>query len=195
MRQKNRNEKMDAPQAEKHPAKRYRFRSPVELDTIDYKIIELLQHNARMSAKDISEKVFLSSTSVGTRIDRLIQKGIITGFSAKINAHALGYFTKAFISLELEPYQKKEFYPYIATCPNVVECNCVTGEFAMLIEVVFLNTIELDSFIGELQKYGKTKTLIAFSTSVEHRESYWSANQIERMTSEDGSVENGGSRS
>jgi Lrp/AsnC family leucine-responsive transcriptional regulator len=120
----------------------------------------------------------------------LMQKGIIAGFSAKINAHALGYFTKAFISLELEPYQKKEFYPYIATIPNVVECNCVTGDFAMLIEVAFLNTIELDLFIGELQKFGRTRTLIVFSTSVEHRETYWNANQPEGMRSEDKQGEN-----
>ena len=39
----------------------------------------------------------------------------------------------------------------------------------MLIEVAFENTVELDHFINELQHFGKTKTLIAFSTSVEHR--------------------------
>lgn len=39
----------------------------------------------------------------------------------------------------------------------------------MLLEVLFQSTIELDQFIGELQRYGRTKTLIVFSTSVEHR--------------------------
>ena len=39
----------------------------------------------------------------------------------------------------------------------------------MLLEVLFRTTMELDQFIGELQKYGRTKTLIVFSTSVEHR--------------------------
>lgn len=144
-----------------------------ELDEIDLKIIELLQENARISAKDIAAKVFLSSTSVATRVDNLIKKNIITGFTAKVNPLALGFYTKAFISVEVEPSQKKEFYPYIETIPNVVQCNCVTGDFSMLLEVSFHNTIELDQFIGELQKFGKTKTLIVFSTSVEHREVYW----------------------
>ena len=64
---------------------------------------------------------------------------------------------------------KKDFYPYIKSCKNVVECNCVTGDYSMLLEVLFPSTDELDQFIGELQEYGRTKTLIVFSTSVEHR--------------------------
>ena len=40
----------------------------------------------------------------------------------------------------------------------------------MLIEVVFESTVELDHFINVLQQFGRTKTLIVFSTSVEHRD-------------------------
>ena len=86
---------------------------------------------------------------------------------------ALGYNIKAFINLEVEPNQKQEFYPYIESCCNVVECNCVTGDFSMLIEVVFKDTATLDKFIGELQHFGKTKTQIVFSTSVEHRDFFY----------------------
>ncbi len=144
-----------------------------ELDQIDYQILKLLSENSRMSAKEISEKVFLSSTSVANRIERLTKKGIIERFDVRINPLALGYFTKAFINLEVEPKQKKVFYPYINKCKNVVQCNCVTGDYSMLLEVIFHNTMELDHFIGKLQRFGKTKTLIVFSTSVEHREEYW----------------------
>ena len=80
-----------------------------------------------------------------------------------------GYHIKAFINLEVNPDQKKDFYPYIKSCNNVVECNCVTGDYAMLVEVMFKSTEELDHFIGELQTFGSTKTQIVFSTSVEHR--------------------------
>ncbi len=142
-------------------------------DEIDRKIIEILQENARTSLKVIADKVFLSSTAVSTRIERLEKEGIITGYQAQINPQALGYYIKAFINLEVEPVQKKEFYPYIQSCKNVVECNCVTGDYSMLIEVIFKTTMELDCFIGELQQFGKTKTLIVFSTSVEHRSIYF----------------------
>ena len=122
------------------------------LDMIDEKIVELLQENARIAIKEIAAQVFLSSPAVTARIERLE-----------------GYKIKAFVNLDLEPVQKEEFYPFIESVENVIECNCVTGEYSMLIEVEFLNTEELDDFINTLQKFGKTSTQIVFSTPVEHR--------------------------
>ena len=140
-----------------------------ELDHIDAKILNLLRENARMPLKEIAEHVFLSSPAVSARIERLEKEGYITGYQVKLNPALLGYPIKAFINLEVEPVQKKEFYPFIESCKNVVECNCVTGDYSMFMEVIFKTTMELDSFIGELQKFGKTKTQIVFSTSVEYR--------------------------
>lgn len=140
-----------------------------ELDNIDKKIIMMLQENARVSLKDIAEKVFLSSPAVSVRIDNLVESGYIQGFHAYIDPVKLGYHIKAFINLEVSPVDKKDFYPFIKSCKNVIECNCVTGDYSMLLEVLFPTTDELDEFIGGLQRYGRTKTLIVFSTSVEHR--------------------------
>ena len=140
-----------------------------ELDNIDKMIITMLQENARMSLKEIAQKVYLSSPAVSARIENLVQNGYIEGFHARINPIKLGYHIKAFINLEVSPIDKKDFYPYIKSSKNVVECNCVTGDYSMLLEVLFPSTDELDQFIGELQKYGRTKTLIVFSTCVEYR--------------------------
>ncbi|MDE5767242.1 MAG: Lrp/AsnC ligand binding domain-containing protein [Malacoplasma sp.] len=71
---------------------------------------------------------------------------------------------------ELMTKQKPEFYQFIAECPNVLECNCVTGKFSMLIKVAFPSTQELDLFIGQLQRFGNTSTQIVFSTPVPHRD-------------------------
>ena len=136
------------------------------MDKIDKKLITLLQNNARMPLKALAENVFLSSPAVSARIEK---EEIIEGYGVKINQIKLGYHITAFINLEVAPVQKPEFYPFIKTCPNVVECNCVTGDYAMLVEVMFKSTEELDHFIGELQTFGSTKTQIVFSTSVEHR--------------------------
>ena len=141
-----------------------------KLDNIDRKIIEMLQENARIPAKEIAKEVFLSSPAVSARIKNLEKNKLITGYHAQLNPALLGYHIKAFINLEVEPYQKKEFYPFIQAIPNVIECNCVTGDYSMLIEVIFQSTVELDHFINELQQFGRTKTQIVFSTSVEHRE-------------------------
>ena len=144
-----------------------------QLDAIDERILSILQDNARTSLKDIAEQVFMSPTAVGARIDKMLAEGVLEGFTTKINPEAMGHYIKAFINLEVDPVRKSEFYPYIESVMNVVECNCVTGDFSMLIEVRFPTTAELDAFIGELQRFGKTKTQIVFSTCVKHRCKYW----------------------
>ena len=141
-----------------------------ELDHIDEEILCQLAANARISLKALAAAVYLSSPAVASRIEHLEKDGYITGYHAEINPDVIGYPIKAFINLEVKPVQKKEFYPYIQSIPNVVECNCVTGDYSMLIEGFFVSTSELDQFIGELQHFGKTKTQIVFSTSVEHRQ-------------------------
>ena len=78
-------------------------------------------------------------------------------------------YRKGRMNMELEPVQKPEFYPFIESIPNVIECNCVTGNYSMLMKVAFPSTIELDGFIGQLQHFGKTQTQIVFSTPVEPR--------------------------
>ena len=140
------------------------------LDNIDKSILHILQKNARTPVKDIAKAVFLSSPAVSARIEKLEKSGIITGYHAQVNPMMFCYHIKAFINLEVEPEQKKEFYPFIDKIPNVIECNCVTGDYAMLVEVAYKTTVELDHFINELQHFGRTKTLIVFSTSVEHRD-------------------------
>ena len=139
------------------------------MDHIDKQLLIMLQENARVPLKQLAEKVFLSSPAVAARIARLERQGIIKGYHTDIDWLKLGHHITAFINLEVAPSQKQEFYPFIKSCPNVIECNCVTGHYAMLIKVAFPSTMELDSFIGQIQKFGRTSTQIVFSTAVEHR--------------------------
>ena len=139
------------------------------MDSIDMQILDMLQENARTPLKTIAEKVFLSSPAVSTRIEHLEKQGIIKGYTAMVDKEQLGYHITAFINLEMEPVQKKDFYPWISNVPNVLECNCVTGDYSMLLKVAFPSTVALDVFIGQPQQFGRTSTQIVFSTPIEHR--------------------------
>ena len=139
------------------------------MDKIDAMLITLLQENARAPLKLLASKVFLSAPAVSSRIDKLEKQGIILGYNTVIDRQKLGYHITAFINLELSADQKSEFYPFINSCPNVLECNCITGVYSMLIKVSFASTQELDGFIGRLQKFGKTETQIVFSSPVPPR--------------------------
>lgn len=140
------------------------------MDQIDRKVIAILQQNARMPLKAIAAQVFLSAPAVSARIEKLEAQGLICGYHAVIDRQKIGYHITAFISLEISAKQKQEFYPYIEACPNVLECNCVTGAYSMLLKVAFPSTQELDQFIGELSQFGNTSTQIVFSTPVPHRD-------------------------
>ncbi len=144
-----------------------------ELDAIDYKILEMLQENSRYSMRDVAKKVFLSSTSVAARVERMERSGIITGYHVSVDPIRMGYYIKAYIQIQVEPVRKTEFYPYMEQHNHVLECSCVTGEYTMLIKVIYRTTMELDQFINEIQRFGKTNTLIVFSTAISHRETFW----------------------
>lgn len=139
------------------------------MDAIDHKLIHLLQENARYPLKYLASQVYLSSPAVSARIERLESAGIITGYHAAIDAVQLDYHVTAFINMALDPKQKPSFYPFIESCPNVLECNCITGAYSMLIKVAFKSTMDLDTFIGHLQRFGNTETQIVFSTPVPPR--------------------------
>ncbi len=140
-----------------------------QLDKTDRIILNILQENAKTPLREIAGRVYLSVPTVSARIEKMEKEGIIMGYYAQVNPVALGYHIKALINLEVVPEDKAEFYPFVKSCPNVIECNCVTGDYSMVLEVLFPSTVELDQFIGELQRFGRTKTLIVFSTAVEHR--------------------------
>lgn len=140
------------------------------MDKIYRQIINMLQQNARASLKEMSQACYISSPAIAARINKLEKNGVITGYHTDVNMEKLDYHVKAFIQLQLEPSQKKEFYPYVQSIPNVIECNCVTGDYSEVMEVVFPSTADLDNFINTIQsRFGKTSTQIVFSTSVNHR--------------------------
>lgn len=136
------------------------------MDDIDRKILKILQGNARTSLKAMAEKTFLSSPAVSARIEKLEREGFITGYHADLDPAKLGYHIIAFINLDVNPDDKPRFYTLAQEMANVLECSCVTGEYSMLMKVAFQSTMELDIFIGQLQKFGKTSTQIVFSTHV-----------------------------
>jgi len=139
------------------------------MDKTDLKILNALQTDARISLKALADQCFISSPAISARITRLKAAGIIRDYQANLNYEKLNYHIKAYIQLQLEPTQKERFYPYVASIPNVLECDCVTGEYSQIMKVAFESTQALDEFVNKIQTFGKTSTQIVFSTSVASR--------------------------
>ena len=137
-------------------------------DTIDYKLVELLQQNARMTQMEMASEVGLSQPAVAERMRKLEQEGIISGYSARVNARKVGKDITAFIGVSIEhPRYNAGFAKKILALPDVLECHRVTGSDSYLLKVVTENTESLDRLISELLRVipGVTRTLTSIVTS------------------------------
>ena len=144
-------------------------RKEVVMDNVDKMLVGLLQENARYSLKQLSEKVYLSSPAVASRIAKLEETGIIAGYHAEIDPDNLGYHISAYISVAMQPKKKQSFVPFITKFPNVLECSIVSGDNTMILKAMFPSTAELETFIAEVQQFGHTKTQIVLSEPIPRR--------------------------
>jgi len=139
------------------------------IDELDLNILKLLQNDARVPYKTIAEKLSVSVPTVTARVKTLTEKGIIKGFYTEIDRSLMGEGIKAYIDMEVPPAAKEELYAFLKSSPQVSECHRVTGGYSLLIKAFFKNTADMDKFLNELQRYGRTQTQIVFSSIIEHR--------------------------
>lgn len=138
------------------------------LDQIDYKLIDFLQKNARMTQLEMSASVGLSQPAVAERMRKLEQEGIITGYSARVDGRKLGKDITAFIGVRIEhPKYNAGFGKKVLAIPDVLECHRITGPDSYLLKVVTEDTQTLDSLISDLLRHipGVTRTLTTVVTS------------------------------
>jgi Lrp/AsnC family leucine-responsive transcriptional regulator len=111
----------------------------VPLDVKDLAILKLLQQNARMSVKEISESVQLSSTPVHERIKRLEASGVIKQYAALIDGAKIKKGLMVICYVSLNQHSKKsgtQFIKLINELPEVVECYSISGEFDFMLKIV-----------------------------------------------------------
>jgi len=138
------------------------------LDPIDYKLLDLLQNNARMTQLEMAAEVGLSQPAVAERMRKLEQEQIITGYSARVDGRKLGKDITAFIGVRIEhPKYNSSFGKRILEVPDVLECHRITGPDSYLLKVITENTESLDRLISDLLRHipGVTRTLTTVVTS------------------------------
>ena len=111
----------------------------VHLDVKDLAILRLLQSNARMSVKDISEAVQLSTTPVHERIKRLESNGVIKQYATLIDGAKVRKGLMVICYVSLNQHSKKsgtQFIKLINELPEVVECYSISGEFDFMLKIV-----------------------------------------------------------
>ncbi len=109
------------------------------LDNMDISILRLLQENARITVKEISEKVHLSTTPVHERIKRMEESGVIKQYATLVDHTKVkkGLMVICYVSLKQHSKDAGDkFIKIILELNEVVECYNISGEFDFMLKVV-----------------------------------------------------------
>lgn len=123
------------------------------LDEKDLEILEVLQRNGHLSHAEIGRLVGLGVSAVNERIRKLVQRGVITGWMARLAAGALGLDVLAFVHVLIErPEFSAPFLDLVAELPEVQECHHMAGDWNFLLKVRVRNTAALEKLLTDRLK-------------------------------------------
>ncbi|MNJ88113.1 Leucine-responsive regulatory protein [compost metagenome] len=123
-----------------------------KFDRYDRILLETLQSKGRASNVELSERVNLSPPQCYRRVQRLEQEGVIRGYSAQVDAAAIGLGVTAFVNLNIAREQFKqvrELEKAIRQFPEILECYTISGDFDYLLKVVAVDLKSLSSFLTD----------------------------------------------
>ena len=122
----------------------------------DYRILEELQQNGRLSNQELSERVALSPSPCLRRTKLLEDAGIISGYTAVVDQKAVGLSVTAFVQIKLERHSDDTvatFEAAIEQMLNVMDCWLMTGDADYLLRIVTTDLDDFERFVREsLQK-------------------------------------------
>jgi len=126
-----------------------------ELDSIDWRILSVLQDDARMANVDLAEKVHLSPSPCLARVKSLEREGFISRYVTLLNPQAVGLGVSVFVQVRLEKQVEASlttFEKAIAARQEVMECYLMTGSSDYLLRVVVSDLQEFQRFVTDVSK-------------------------------------------
>jgi Lrp/AsnC family leucine-responsive transcriptional regulator len=123
---------------------------PAKLDDTDRRILRELRRDGRLSNARLAEQVGLSATPCWNRVRALEESGVIEGYAALLNQHALGLPDTVLIEVTLERHDDDMLYRFgkaLAELPEVMEAYLLTGEYDYLIKVAVAGTQGYEEFL------------------------------------------------
>jgi Lrp/AsnC family transcriptional regulator, leucine-responsive regulatory protein len=131
-----------------------------ELDAKDLAILEALQRDGRMPLSELGRQVGLSQPAMSERVKRLEDRGIISGYGARIDLGALGLQMMAIIRL-------RTAHEHIRTClklfdelPFVIEVHRATGEDCFVLKAIVPAAEDLATIVDTIGRFGAVTTSV-----------------------------------
>jgi DNA-binding Lrp family transcriptional regulator len=126
-----------------------------ELDRTDVRLLEAVQRDARQTLAQLAHHCASSPSSVARRLQRLEQLGVVTGYTANVSAHGLGYVQDVFVEVTLrgqDGNSMSAFEEVIGTVQQVLECWLMSGEFDYLLRVVTRDAADYENVHRKLSQ-------------------------------------------
>ncbi|MGF1533638.1 MAG: Lrp/AsnC family transcriptional regulator [Bernardetiaceae bacterium] len=143
----------------------------MKLDPIDRKILDILQHRAKITNAQLSKEVNLSPAPTLERVKKLEMQGFIESYHAKLNAQRLGLGVTTYVSIKLNRHNKETnqaFEEKVNQIDEIIECYFTTGTSDYLLKVV---TADIDSYqrfimekISKIKEIDHIQTMVVLST-------------------------------
>ncbi|HCA84318.1 MAG TPA: AsnC family transcriptional regulator [Streptomyces sp.] len=105
------------------------------LDTIDRGILHILRTDGRASIRSVADQVHVSRANAYARINRLIDDGVIRGFSARIDQERAGQGASAYVTLKIVQNSWRTVREQLTELPGATHIALVSGDFDVLLLV------------------------------------------------------------
>ncbi|MBU3714698.1 MAG: Lrp/AsnC family transcriptional regulator [Ferruginibacter sp.] len=150
------------------------------LDKTDIAILKLLQGNARMTVKEISEKVHLSTTPVHERIKRMEQAGVIKQYATLVDQTKVKKGLMVICYISLKEHSKNaglKFIKSINALNEVIECYNISGEFDFMLKVVEENMDSYYDFhvnrLSQIENMGNIQSVFVMGVIKQTHQLVW----------------------
>lgn len=122
-------------------------KTATDLDATDYEIMSIMQEDARITMRELAQRIALSPPSTAERVRRLEEGGFIEGYQATLDPSKLGYTTHAYILIgTIRADKVRQFYREMQEIPEIVSVEKLyTGGYHCILNVFCQNTEQLDA--------------------------------------------------
>jgi Lrp/AsnC family leucine-responsive transcriptional regulator len=135
------------------------------IDEMDVRIVEMLQRNARTPNAEIARQVGMAPSAVLERIRKLEERGVIEGYTARVNAEAYGLGLTAFVFVRAsERLGAPQTGERLAEIPEVQEVHHVAGEDCFLVKVRVAGTRAMRELLRD--KLGAIDTIVSTRSTI-----------------------------
>ncbi|MPY82886.1 MAG: AsnC family transcriptional regulator [Actinophytocola sp.] len=122
------------------------------MNTLDQRIVSQLLGNARASYAEIGKVVGLSAPAVKRRVDRMLDSGVLRGFTAVVDPQALGWGTEAFVELHCRGnVPPSRIRAHVEALPEVVAAYTVMGGADAIIHLRAADIHHLEAALERLR--------------------------------------------